>query len=134
MEQLGNLNLEQIALTIFGIMGVALVLAVLMLGWVIWQVRRVKLPPNADLLTALRMTPFSVVLLLDLLDLGLDVLSAPFAWAILSWLGLKPLRGIAVVEGLLPFTNFIPTMTLAWLIARLGGDRASQLLMRQSQG
>ena len=29
-------------------------------------------PPDADTLTALRMTPLSVVILLDLLDLGLD--------------------------------------------------------------
>lgn len=133
MEQLGNPNLEQILLMVAAVMGLALVLAVMMLGWVMWRVRRINLPPDADFLTALRYTPLSVVILIDLLDLGLDFLSAPFAWAILNWLGLKPLRGVAVIEGLLPFTHFIPTMTVAWLIARLAGDRASQLLVRQSR-
>jgi hypothetical protein len=56
--------------------------------------------------------------LLDLLDLGLDFFSAPVAWVILTKLGLGPLRGVTVVESLIPGTQFIPTMTLAWLFAR----------------
>lgn len=132
MEQLGNLNLEGLLYFMLVAMGISLSLAALLFVWVIWQVKRIDLPPEADFMTTLRVTPFSVVLLLDLLDLGLDFLSAPFAWIILSWLGLKPLRGVAVIEGLLPGTNFLPTMTVAWIIARLGGETASRLITKTS--
>ena len=130
MDQLNNISLEQFAIILLTAMGVALILAVLVFFWVIWRVRHIQIPPDADFMTALRHTPFSVVLLLDLLDFGLDFLSAPFSWAILSWLGLKPLRGVAVIEGLLPGTNFLPTMTVAWVIARLGGETASRLITK----
>jgi uncharacterized iron-regulated membrane protein len=101
------------------IMGTALVLALLLMGWVLWRVRRIKLPVDADFTTALRHTPFVVVLLLDLLDLGLDFLSAPIAWVLLTKLGLAPLRGVTIVEELIPGTQLIPTMTLAWLFVRI---------------
>jgi hypothetical protein len=103
--------------------GSALGIALLLLGWVIWRVRRIHLPSNADLLTALRLTPFVVVVLLDLLDFSLDFLSAPIAWALLGRLGLTPLRGVTVLEELVPGTQLIPTMTAAWVIARLLGPR-----------
>jgi hypothetical protein len=107
-------------LTVLGItLGVGLVLVLLLLGWVLWQVRRINLPPNADFFTALRYTPFSVVILLDLLDLTLDFFSAPIAWIILGKLGLEPLRAVTVVESVIPFTQTLPTMTIAWIIARV---------------
>jgi hypothetical protein len=59
-----------------------------------------------------------VVLLLDLLDLGLDIFSVPLTWPLLGRLGLAPLRGVAVLEGIIPGTQLIPTMTMAWLFAR----------------
>ncbi len=91
----------------------------LLLGWVIWRIKRINLPINADIVTALRATPFAVVVLLDLLDLSLDFLSAPIGWAILTYLGLLPLRGITLLETVLPGTQSIPMMTLAWLGVRL---------------
>lgn len=105
--------------TFLALVGVSLGLAVLLLVWVVWQVRRINLPPDADFLTAMRATPFVVVLLLDLLDLSLDFLSAPVAWVLLGKLGLKPLRGATLIEGLLPGTQLLPTMTVAWIVARL---------------
>jgi hypothetical protein len=99
--------------------GVALILALLLLLYVIYRVRRIHLPEDADTLDALRGTPLSVVLMLDLLDMALDIFAAPFAWTILSYLGLKQLRGVTVVESLIPGTQFIPTMTLAWIFARV---------------
>ncbi len=84
-----------------------------------WRVKRIRLPADADLLSALRATPFVVVLLLDLLDFSLDFLSAPISWILLSRLGLAPLRGVTALEGLVPGTQLIPTMTAAWLVARL---------------
>jgi hypothetical protein len=105
------------------LVGGAFGIALLLLGWVIWRVRRIHLPSDADLLTTLRLTPFVVVVLLDLLDFSLDFLSAPIAWVLLGRLGLTPLRGVTVLEELVPGTQLIPTMTAAWFIARLLGPR-----------
>lgn len=96
-----------------------LALACVLIVWVLGRIRRIPLPANADWLTALRATPLLVVVLLDLLDFSLDPLSAPIAWPLLGRLGLQPLRGITLFEELIPGTQFIPTMTLAWLAARL---------------
>ncbi|MCP4608491.1 MAG: hypothetical protein GY845_07240 [Planctomycetes bacterium] len=112
-------NIAQLLYIALRLSGGALILAMLLLVWIIWRVRRINLPPNADFFTALRATPFIVVVVLDLLDLSLDFLSAPVAWGLLSYLGLKPLRGVTVVEGLLPGTQLLPTMTVAWILARL---------------
>lgn len=107
-------------LKIFGIIIlVGLILAMLLGAWVFWKVRRIQLPVNADFFEALRRTPLSVVILLDLLDLTLDFLSAPFAWIILGKLGLEPLRAVTVVESFIPGTQPLPTMTIAWIIARV---------------
>jgi hypothetical protein len=114
-----NIDIKLI-LTVFGIfVGVSLGLAILLLIWVIWRVKRIQLPPEADFMTALQATPLAVVVLLDLLDLSLDFLSAPFAWVVLGYLGLKPLRGVTMVESLIPGTQVLPTMTAAWLFVRI---------------
>jgi hypothetical protein len=111
-------------LTVLAILaGIALVLALLLLVWVIRSVRRINLPQDADMMTTLRLTPLSVVILLDLLDFSLDFLSAPISWTILGYLGLKPLRTVTMVESIIPGTQFLPTMTTAWIIARLTGSR-----------
>jgi hypothetical protein len=98
---------------------VGLVLAAVLTVWVFYKVRRIHLPPDADFFDALRQTPLSVVVLLDLLDLTLDFLSAPIAWVILGRLGLAPLRGFSVIESFIPGTQALPTMTIAWIVARL---------------
>ena len=64
-------------------------------------------------------SPPIVVILLDLLDMSLDFLSAPIAWTLLGHLGLSPLRGVTVVESLIPGTQLLPTMTASWIISRL---------------
>ena len=46
---------------------------------------------------------------------------APIAWIVLDRLGLKGLRGFATVESFVPFTQMLPTMTVAWLGVRLFG-------------
>ena len=103
---------------LLGLMASGLFLSILLAIWVIWRVRRIDLPAGADAITALQRTPFIVVLLLDLLDLGLDFFSVPLTWPLLGRLGLAPLRGVTVIEGLIPGTQLVPTMTLAWLFAR----------------
>jgi hypothetical protein len=99
--------------------GIGLILSLILLAWVLWRVRRINLPPGADFFAALRMTPLSVVILLDLLDFSLDFFSAPISWLILGKLGLAPLRGVTMIESLIPGTELLPTMTLAWLVARV---------------
>jgi len=108
---------------LFIIMAISFGVALVLLVWIVWQVKRIELPPEADFQTALLHTPFVVVLVLDLLDISLNFMSAPVGWAILTYLGLRPLRGITVVEGVLPGTELVPTMTVAWVAVRLMGKR-----------
>jgi hypothetical protein len=114
-----ELNWRALLLAFLVVAGVGTALSLALLAWVLWRVRRIQLPAGTDALTALRMTPLAVVVLLDLLDLSLDFFSAPISWTILGYLGLKPLRGVTLIEGLIPGTQLLPTMTAAWLIARL---------------
>lgn len=119
MPDFSRLDIEFL-LKAFGIfVAISLLLALVVLVWVIWRVKKINLPAEADFLTALLATPLAVVVLLDLLDLSLDFLSAPFAWVILGRLGLKPLRGVTMVESLIPGTQVLPTMTVAWIVARV---------------
>jgi hypothetical protein len=115
-----NFDLQTFAWIITALLCGGGVLALILLAWVVVTIRRVELPEGADFWTALRATPLVVVILLDLLDLVLDIFSAPFAWVILGYLGLEPLRMVAVLEAFIPGTQFIPTLTLAWIAARLG--------------
>ncbi|MAT99775.1 MAG: hypothetical protein CL608_21760 [Anaerolineaceae bacterium] len=111
--------LRNFGLTLLTLMGVALILALLLL-FIVWrQVKRIHIPPDATFGQTLLLTPFLVVLMIDLLDFALDFLAAPISWIILDRLGLKALRGVSMVESLVPFTQAIPTMTLAWIWVRL---------------
>ena len=111
--------LRTFGITLLTLMGLALALALLLL-FVVWrQVKRIHIPPDATFGETLLFTPFLVVLMIDLLDFALDFLAAPFSWIILDRLGLKALRGVTIIESLIPFTQAIPTMTLAWVWVRL---------------
>jgi hypothetical protein len=103
--------------------GIGLALSLALSIWVIWKVKRINLPADAGPVVALRATPFGVVVLLDLLDFTLDFLAAPLAWTLLSYLGLLPLRGVTVLWALIPGTQALPIMTLAWLVVRLSRAR-----------
>jgi hypothetical protein len=104
-------------------MAISFVVAMILFVFVIRRLRRVEIPPNAGFSETLLHTPLLLVVFIDLLDFALDVLAAPFTWVILDRLGLRALRNVAVFEALLPFTQVIPTMTLAWFAARLLGPR-----------
>jgi hypothetical protein len=119
MQQPAPIDLTQFIYILLTLMGIALVLAIILLIWIFWRIKRINLPPNADFKTALRATPLVVVIMLDLLDFGLDIFAAPFSWVILSRLGLAPLRGVTMIEGLIPGTQAIPLMTVAWFAVRL---------------
>ena len=112
-------QIQTIAIAALLAFGGALLFSGMLGGFVLWRVRKIQLPPDADFFTAIRLTPLVVVLLLDLLDFTLDFLSAPVAWLLLTRLGLGPLRGVTVVESLIPGTQIIPTMTLAWIAVRI---------------
>ena len=109
--------------TIFEVLGaialIALVLSVLILVVAFRRLRRLRLPPNLDFFTAVRAVPLSLVVGLDLLDLALDSFSSPIIWFLLRRMNLESLRKVATVEAILPFTGPIPTLTLAWIAARM---------------
>lgn len=115
--------LREVGLVIFAIMAISFVLAVILFVFVIRRLQRINVPANAGFAETLLYTPLLLAVFIDLLDFGLDILAAPFTWMVLDRLGLRALRGFAAFEALLPFTQFIPTMTLAWFAARLFGSQ-----------
>lgn len=119
MGETPTIDWNLILLILLAMVGSGMAITLAFLGWVAWRVKRIQLPQDADFLTAMRHTPLSVAILLDLLDFTFDILSIPFAWVILGYLGLKPLRGVTVVEAAIPGTQLIPLLTLSWLFARL---------------
>jgi len=101
------------------VMGICVVIALVGLFALVRSIRRLRIPPNADFFTTMRYIPLPLVVLLDLLDFGLDIFSAPIIWVVLSRMGLPNLRNKATIEALIPFTNIIPTFTVSWFAARL---------------
>jgi hypothetical protein len=96
-------------------------LVVVALVLMIRKLRNIDVPYNADLFTTMHYVPLTLVVLLDLLDLSLDIFSAPVSWLILDRMGLSSLRNVSTIQGVLPGTQLIPVMTLSWLLARLLG-------------
>ena len=89
------------------------------------RLRRLHVPAHAGLATTLRAVPLGLVIVLDLLDLGLDIFATPIVWFVLSRYRLHALRNAAALEAVIPLTQVVPTLTVAWLAVRaLGlGDR-----------
>jgi hypothetical protein len=102
-----------------GLAVLSLIAAMLLTLMTYRRLRRLRLPLDADFTTCLRAVPITMVIILDLLDFGLDVFSVPIAWVMLGKLGLQGLRGVTVLEELIPGTQLLPTMTLAWIGIRL---------------
>lgn len=101
------------------VMAIIAAIAIAGLLLMIRSLRDIEVPPDADLFTTMHYVPITLVILLDMLDLGLDVFSAPVSWIILDRMGLASLRNVATVEGIIPLTGPIPTLTATWLLARL---------------
>lgn len=112
-------DLRTIGLILAVMFGIGLLISLLLLAYALRTMRHLDIPPDAGLADTLHVTPFIVVVGIDLLDLTLDVLAAPAAWVILDRLGLKALRNMATIEALIPGTQVIPTLTLAWIIVRI---------------
>lgn len=111
MADLGRtLAIIVVAGMVLGLVGLALIYR---------RLKRLDIPPNATFRETLQRVPFSVVLVLDLLDLGFDVFAAPFMWLLLSRFNLGALRRVSVIEALIPGTQLIPTLSASWLAVRL---------------
>jgi hypothetical protein len=118
MNDLGN-SLAEFLQIVAVVMLVAAVLGALGLVLIHRRLRRLRVPPGASFATTLRIVPLSLVVVLDLLDLGLDVFAAPVVWVVLSRYRLQALRNTAAVEALIPFTQALPTLTVAWVAVRV---------------
>ncbi|GEM_PF-1144188 len=114
--------LEQVETVMTGLliaMMVALVTASVGLALIWRSIKRLNIPAEAGFFATMHHVPLVLMVLLDLLDFGLDIFAAPVSWVILDRLGLRALRNKAALEALLPFTQTVPTFSLAWLAARL---------------
>ena len=109
--------LQVLALLVLG----AAVLGVVGLLLIHRSLRKLRVPDDASFATTLRIVPLSLVVVLDLLDLGLDIFAAPIVWLVLSRYKLQALRNVAALEALVPFTQVLPTLTVAWFVVRLLG-------------
>lgn len=98
---------------------ISVTLAALLLASVHRRLRRIRVPAGADFFTTVRAVPLGLVVGLDLLDLGLDTFSAPIIWFLLNRYKLQALRNVATVEALIPISGPIPTLTIAWIAARV---------------
>ncbi len=118
--------------TLLIVMGAAVVVALVGLLMLVRSIRRLRVPRDAGFFTTMRYVPLPLVILLDLLDFGLDIFSAPIMWVVLDRMGLPNLRNKATIEALIPLTNVIPTFTVAWFAARLLnlGDEQWELVER----
>jgi hypothetical protein len=112
-------DLSNILVIVLALMGACIFVGIVGLLMLARGIRRLHIPPDADFFTTMRHIPLVLAVLLDLLDFGLDIFSAPIMWIALDRMGLPSLRNKATVEALIPFTNVIPTFTVCWFAARL---------------
>ena len=131
-ENIMDESLWNVLSTLLLVMGVAVVVALVGLMLLVRSIRRLRVPREAGFFTTMRYVPLPLVILLDLLDFGLDIFSAPIMWVVLDRMGLPNLRNKATIEALIPLTNVIPTFTISWFAARMFnlGDEQWETLAR----
>jgi len=120
-------GLQIILLTVLGLVGSGILLSIILIIFIVWRVRKIEIPAGADFFEALRYTPLIIVITLDVLDFAFDFLSAPIGFTLLTFLGLNPLRGVAAIEAVIPGTQLIPLMTIAWGFVRIADKRGFQI-------
>jgi hypothetical protein len=130
VEFLQNTQVIDALLVLGGCMAVALVGAIALLIVAARQAADIEIPEGADFFETLQAIPITVPLALDLLDMAFDVFSAPISWIVLEMLGLRALQMITVFEGLIPGTQLIPTMSIAWVLARVMKKKIRQSPLR----
>ena len=132
MEIVQDIPLRE-ALLVFGICAASALIGVIaLLVSAANQIANIEIPEDADFFETLQYLPITVPLALDLLDLVFDFFAAPIAWVILELLGLQALQMITVFEGLIPGTQLIPTMTIAWVLARVMKRRKRKSQLRSA--
>lgn len=119
MIQLLPTGLTEVIWVLLALMLVALLIAGIGLVLIFHKIRDLDVPEDAGFFTTMHYIPLILVILLDLLDFGLDVLAAPISWIVLDRMGLRGLRNKAAIEAFIPFTQPIPVFTLGWVAARL---------------
>jgi hypothetical protein len=130
-ERMLSEELNSFLRVFFIIVLIALGLFAIFISVAIYKIRRIEVPADASFAGTLAVVPLSLVIALDLLDLSLDILAAPFCWVILDRLGLRALRGVSVVAALVPLTQPLPIMTVCWVIVRLGRKGVATLAGRK---
>jgi hypothetical protein len=120
-------DLRQALLIVVLCIGASLIAAVALLIVASRQVADIRVPEDADFFETLQHVPITVPLALDLLDMAFDIFAAPISWIILELMGLQALQMVTVLEGLIPGTQIIPTLTLAWVGSRLMKNRRTAL-------
>jgi len=120
-------NLEIVLFTLLGFLGTGILLSIILIIFIVWRIRKIEIPSDADFFEALRYTPLIIVITLDVLDFAIDFLSAPIGFTLLTFLGLNPLRGVAAIEAVIPGTQLIPLMTLAWIFVRVADRRGLKI-------
>lgn len=111
--------LRQSLLIIVLCMGGALLGATVLLITAARQIRDIDIPEDADFFETLQHVPITVPIALDLLDMAFDIFAAPISWVVLEMLGLQALQLITVLEGFIPGTQVIPTLTISWGLSRM---------------
>jgi uncharacterized membrane-anchored protein len=117
---------RNVGLGIFALMAICLGLAIFLFVFFVSRLRHLDIPQDAGFGETLLYVPLSLVLFIDLLDFALDILAAPITWVVLDRLGLKALRNVFALEAIIPFTQAIPAMTIAWVAVRLLGPGSVQ--------
>src|SRR5262249_3903925 len=86
-----SVSLKAFVIALAVILAAAVVSGMLLVGWALGKLRekRLRVPPGADFFSTVRAVPLPLLVGLDLLDLGLDVFSAPIIWFILNRLKLQ---------------------------------------------
>lgn len=112
-------TLRPYGLAVAGIMAMSLICGLALLGLMYRRLKQLNIPADADFSETLRAVPLFLVVAIDLLDLGLDILAVPLVWVLLDRLGLRALRNVSTIEAAIPFTQPVPTLTLSWLAVRL---------------
>jgi hypothetical protein len=117
-QLLSNPEMQTLCLGI-GVVGLVIVGgAIALLYFAAQSVRDLEIPEDADFFETMQVIPITIPIALDLLDLVLDVFSAPISWIILNMMGLGALKMVTIFESIIPGTQLIPTMTIGWIISR----------------
>jgi hypothetical protein len=100
-------NMSNILTIILALMGACIFIGIIGLVMLARSIRRLHIPADTDFFTTMRHIPLALAVLLDLLDFGLDIFSAPILWIALDRMGLPSLRNKATCPPITTTTDGI---------------------------